>query len=107
MLQMYLLHQMKDHQPYVVFQQDGAPPYWAYIVREFLYMHFPEHWVELGRPILWPLYSPDITQPDFFSQCGYIKDIVYKIPVQQTEAQNYCCDQNSYTVNARKHLERN
>jgi hypothetical protein len=35
---LYLLPQLEDHQPDVVFQQDGAPPNWARIIREFLDM---------------------------------------------------------------------
>jgi hypothetical protein len=30
----------EDHQPNVVFQQDGAPPHWARTIREFLDMDF-------------------------------------------------------------------
>jgi hypothetical protein len=41
MLQLCLLPKMEDHQPDMVFQQDGAPPPGARIVREFLVMHFP------------------------------------------------------------------
>jgi hypothetical protein len=45
MLQLYLLPQMED-QPGVVFQQDGAPPYWPRID-----MHFPGRWVRRDGPI--------------------------------------------------------
>jgi hypothetical protein len=31
-------------QPNVVFQQDDAHPHWAYIVWEFLDIHFCRHW---------------------------------------------------------------
>jgi hypothetical protein len=34
---------------------------------------------------------------------GYVKDIFYKTPVNslnETEAQNCCCDRRSYTANA-------
>jgi hypothetical protein len=65
-VQMYPLPQLEDHQPNVIFQQDGAPPRWARIVREFLEMHFPGRWVGRGRPIPWPPASPDIMPLDFF-----------------------------------------
>lgn len=80
MLQLYLLPQLEDHQPNVIFQQDGAPPHWARVVREFLDMHFPGRWVGRDGPILWPPRSPDLTPLDFFLW-GYVKDIVYKTPV--------------------------
>jgi hypothetical protein len=35
---MYLLPQLEDHQPNVVFEQDGAPPNWDRIFREFFVM---------------------------------------------------------------------
>jgi hypothetical protein len=37
---LYLLPQLEDHQPNVVFQQDGATPHWTRIIREFFDMHF-------------------------------------------------------------------
>jgi hypothetical protein len=58
--------QLDDHQPDVVFQQDGAPPHWARIVREFLDMHFSGRWVGRDAPIPWPPRSPDIMPLDFF-----------------------------------------
>jgi hypothetical protein len=80
MLQLYLLSQLEDHQPNVVFQQDGAPPHWARIFREFLDMPFPGRCVGRDGPILWPPRSPDITPLDFFLW-RYVKDIVYRTPV--------------------------
>jgi hypothetical protein len=66
MLQLYLLPQLEDHQPDVVFQQDGAPPHLDRIFRELLDMHFPGRWVGLDGPIQWPPLSPNITPLDFF-----------------------------------------
>jgi hypothetical protein len=37
-------------------------------------------WVGRDGPIPWPQRSPDITPLDFFLW-GYVKDIVYKVPV--------------------------
>lgn len=84
MLQLYLLPQLEDHQPNVMFQQDGAPPHWALIVREFLDTHFPGRWVGRGGPIQWPPRSPDLTPLDFFLW-GYVKDIVYSTPVMSLD----------------------
>jgi hypothetical protein len=75
MLQLYLLSQF-------VFQQDGAPPHWARIVREFLDIHFPGHWVGRDGTIPWPLRSPGVMPFDFFLW-GYVKDIVYKTSVDE------------------------
>jgi hypothetical protein len=75
MLQVYLLSQLEDHQPDVMFQQEGAPPLWARIVQEFLGMHFPGRCFGHDGPISWPARSPDITPLDFFLW-GYVKVIV-------------------------------
>jgi hypothetical protein len=107
MLQVYLLPQLEDHQPDVMFQQDGALPQWAHIPREFLGMYFPGRCVGHDGQISWPARLPDITPFDFFLW-GYVKIIVLEdlcdLP-RCSEAQNFCCDRNSYTANAREHLE--
>jgi hypothetical protein len=66
MLELRLLSQLEDHQPNMVFQQDGAPPHWARIVREVLDMRYPGRWVGRDEPIPWPPRPPDITPLDFF-----------------------------------------
>jgi hypothetical protein len=58
--------QLEDHEPNVVFQQDGALPHWARIIREFLDVHFPGRWVGRDRTTPWPPRSPDITPLDLF-----------------------------------------
>ena len=35
MLKHYVVPQLEEFQPRVVFQQDGAPPHWGLIVRDF------------------------------------------------------------------------
>ncbi|GBN91521.1 hypothetical protein AVEN_239947-1 [Araneus ventricosus] len=80
MLEMYAVPQMQKHQPDVIFQQDGAPPHWGMIARDFLDENFPDRWCGRGGPIPWPPRSPDITQLDFFLW-GFVKNIVYKTPV--------------------------
>ncbi|GBN27178.1 hypothetical protein AVEN_46569-1 [Araneus ventricosus] len=66
MLEMYAVPQMQQHQPDVIFQQDGAPPHWGMIVRDFLDENFPDRWCGRSGPIPWPPRSPDITPLDFF-----------------------------------------
>ena len=60
----------------IVFQQDGAPPHWAWEVRNFLNATFNGMWCGRGGPISWPLNSPDHTPMDFFVW-GFVKDTVY------------------------------
>lgn len=63
----YVYHKkLEDHQPKVMFQQDGAPSKWTRTVWEFLVMHFPGGWVGRDGPISWPTRSPDITTSDFY-----------------------------------------
>ena len=57
-------------------QQDGAPPHFALIVREFFNLNFNERWIRRRGPLIWPLCSPDLTPPDFLLW-GYIKYVVF------------------------------
>lgn len=59
------------------FQQDGAPPHFGRIVREYLDEIFPGKWIGRRGTIEWPARSPDMTPLDFFLW-GHIKNIVYK-----------------------------
>ena len=66
MLKHYVVPQLEEFQPRVVFQQDGAPPHWGLIVRDFLNETFPNRWIGRNCPTPWPPRSPDITPLDFF-----------------------------------------
>lgn len=59
------------------FQQDGAPPHYAAIVRRFLDDVFPNRWIGRRGPIEWPPRSPDLNPLDYFLW-GYVKNVVYK-----------------------------
>jgi hypothetical protein len=69
MLELYVAPQLEEFQPWIIFQQDGAPPHWGSDVRRFL-----------DGPTPWPPRSPDITPLDFFLW-GYVKDKVFSTPV--------------------------
>ena len=84
MLKHYVVPQLEEFQPRVVFQQDGAPPHWGLIVRDFLNETFPNRWIGRNGPTPWPPRSPDITPLDFFLW-GYVKDRVYRMPVRDVE----------------------
>ena len=58
------------------FQQDGAPPHYATVVRNLLDETFPDKWIDRRGPIEFPPRSPDITPMDFFVWV-VIKDSVY------------------------------
>ena len=66
MLKHDVVPQLEEFQPRVVFQQDGAPPHWGMIVRDFLNETFPNRWIGRNGPTPWPPRSPDITPLDFF-----------------------------------------
>lgn len=57
------------------FQQDGAPPHFAIITRQFLNEKFGNKWIGRGGPRQWPPRSLDLTPLDFFLW-GYVKDKV-------------------------------
>lgn len=77
------LHMLKEFlQPRLprndfIFQQDGATPHYARIVRTWLDEAFPERWIGRRGPIEWPARSPDLTPADFFLW-GILKDKVYE-----------------------------
>ena len=52
----------------MIYQQDGAPPHFAIIVRTFIDVQFRARWMGRSSPyITWPATSRDLTPPDF---CG-------------------------------------
>lgn len=61
----------------MIFQQDGAPPHHAGIVKEWLNNTFHEKWIGRDGPTRWPARSPDLTPLDYFLW-GYVKEKVYK-----------------------------
>ena len=71
-------------EPGVIFQKDGAPPYWGLRVRQSLERQLPDQWIGRGGPIPWPARSPDMTPLDFFFW-GFVKDQVFKTPVDDID----------------------
>jgi hypothetical protein len=65
-------------------QLDGAPPHFTLIVRNWLDLHFPNRWIGRGGTVPWPVRSPDFNILDYFFW-GYIKNIVYRTPVENVE----------------------
>jgi hypothetical protein len=64
----------EDH---LIFQQDGAPPHYALIVRQYLDQRFLRNWIGRRGSIEWPPRSPDLSPLDFFLW-GYLKSKIYK-----------------------------
>lgn len=58
-------------------QQDGAPPHNAVLVRNYLDEIFPNKWIGNRSAIEWPARSPDLSPLDYFLW-GTIKNTVYK-----------------------------
>ena len=83
-LQLYAVPQIQDEGEGVIFQQDGAPPHYANIVREFLDTTFPQRWIGRGGFKAWPPRSPDITPLDFFFW-GYVKQCVYSVRINDID----------------------
>ena len=78
MLQLYAVPQLPDE---TIYQQDGASPLFANIVRTFLDELFPARWIGRGSPyITWPVRSLDQTPSDIFLW-EFVKDQVYRTPV--------------------------
>ncbi|PSN32505.1 hypothetical protein C0J52_21944, partial [Blattella germanica] len=77
---LYAVPQIQDEGEGVIFQQDGAPPHYANIVREFLDTTFPQRWIGRGGFKIWPPRSPDITPLDFFFR-RYVNQCVYSVRI--------------------------
>jgi hypothetical protein len=56
--------QLEEFQPWIIFQQDDAPPHWGSYVRRILNAAFPNRWIGIDGPTSWPPRSPDITPLD-------------------------------------------
>ena len=80
MLELYVAPQLEEFQPWIIFQQDGAPPHCGSHIRLFLDATFPNRWNGRDGPTPWPPLSPDITPLDFFLW-GYVKNKVFSSPV--------------------------
>ncbi|GBO19945.1 hypothetical protein AVEN_158729-1 [Araneus ventricosus] len=73
---MFQLYAVPQFPKGVIFQQDGAPPHYGNIVREFLDTTFPQRWIARGAVMAWPPRSPDIKSLDFYLR-DYVKQHVY------------------------------
>ena len=86
MLQNWLMELLFDgEQADFIFQQDGAPPHWSLIVRQYLNATLHNRWIERARNddcvlLHWPPRSPNLTPCDFFLW-GYVKGLVYILPL--------------------------
>ncbi len=77
MLKDNILPQLQEHSafPDMIWQQDGAPPHYGKIMRDYLDDSF-ERWIGRRGTVEWPPRSPDLT-PCGFSLWRIIKDRVY------------------------------
>ncbi|GBN01928.1 hypothetical protein AVEN_113798-1 [Araneus ventricosus] len=73
MLQLYAVPQFPEG---VIFQQDGAPPHYGNIDREFLDATFSQRCIGRDAVMAWSPRSPDITPLDFYLW-DYVKQHVY------------------------------
>ena len=67
MLPYFLFPKLRDYPEDMLFQQDGAPPHYAVVTREYLDMKLPNRWIGRGGHIAWPARSPDLTRVTSFS----------------------------------------
>ena len=65
----------REHIGELYFQQDGAPPHYATIVRNWLDDSFPNRWIGRRGPVEWRPRSPDLSPPDFFLR-GEMKNAI-------------------------------
>ena len=60
----------------IMFQEDGAPPHFSIIVRNFKNAMFPNRWIGRRGHVEWPPRSPDYSPLDYFLW-GHLKSVVY------------------------------
>ena len=68
----------------VWFQQDGAPPLYRVIVKDYLDTTFANRWIGRRGAMEWPARSPDLTPLDFFLW-RYLKSKVYSTKPQNLD----------------------
>jgi hypothetical protein len=67
----------------LIWQQDGAPPHYGLIVRNFVNDMFGQ-WIGRHGTVEWPPHSPDVTPMDF-SVWGIMKDRAYSVKIRDLE----------------------
>jgi hypothetical protein len=83
MLKLWLLPQLLQDKPNVVFQHDGVPPHIHNEVMTFLKGSSLSNGSAKWGSTSWPLQSPDLTLLNFFLW-GFMKDEVYIPPMPIT-----------------------
>ena len=68
----------------ILFQQDGAPPHFANVIRDKLNTELPVRWIGRRGSVEWPARSPDLTPLDFFFW-GYLKNKVYATKIRDKD----------------------
>ena len=87
MLAAYGVPILTDGNDHLIFQQDGAGPHYATVVRDYLDETLPQRWCGRGGGIgwrSWPARSPDLTPLDFFL-LGFVKDKVYSVKIRDID----------------------
>ena len=83
-LQTHVIPLLKQHRHKRKFyQQHGAPPHFAIVVRQLLDNQLNNRWIGRGGSIQWPPRSPDLSVCDFWLW-GYIRNELYKPPRPST-----------------------
>lgn len=90
MLQQFLSPQLEEAHltDSIWFMQDGAPPHYAHIVRDWLNLTFPNRWIGRGGFIEWAPRSPDLTPCDFFLWGKVKSDVYVTKPANLAELRN-------------------
>lgn len=75
MLEQFLDPQLQQN----VFQQDGAPPHFALVVRTYVNQLYPNRQIGNGLPWIEPLHSPGLMPLRHFFAWGFIKSRLYDL----------------------------
>jgi hypothetical protein len=83
MLCEWLMLQLQEDIPDLIYQQDSAPPHYHNEARSYLDVRLRNRWIGHRGPMEWPTRSPDLTPMDFVLW-GFVKDNVYVRPLPTT-----------------------
>jgi hypothetical protein len=83
MLREWLMPQLQEDIPDLIYQHGGVPPHFHNEVRSYVDERLRNRWIGRGGPTEWLPRSPDLKPMDFILW-GFVKDNFYVHPLLTT-----------------------
>lgn len=82
----YFLNGTVENYPLkMIFDQNGVPPHYAILIRQYLEQPFSERRMGMGKPTAWPAQSPQVTTCTSFLWRLLTNQVFLKIPQNISE----------------------